>query len=393
MPYFQQEEEPDFEVEGSGITDDPTTNTTDLLLDEENTFFEEDEDRNDTITVKTLLGSITGLTGSLPSGEPMCKFLGIPYAKPPVGEMRFQPPAATGFFGEMEALEFGSKCIQKGNLFSPVQIVGSEDCLFLNVYSKTSEDNSTLPAKHSAYDGKAVMVYIHGGGFTQGSGDEYDPTPLLEEDVIVVTINYRLGGLGFLTFGNDLISGNMGLRDQIEAIKWVKRNIIFFGGDPNKITIFGESGGAISVSALQISPQIAGLVSGVIMQSGNMLFRKDDPHKTKEHRVSLKLAANFNCTSPDFDFRTLKCLQQLDAEEFFSRTQSDIFKVDKEAEGYDRSSWWPVLDDYSSDPVIPMEPLKALKTGQFNKVPVISGIMIKTLIPSLMTIDTLYLFL
>ena len=363
---------------GSGVNSTDDYDSTASLLDDDYSISANEDDG--TVTVKTLLGAITGVKEMLPSGDEVCKFLGIPYAKPPVAERRFMPPVPTGFFGEMNAMEFGSKCVQNGDftggdLFDKT-ITGSEDCLFLNVYTKLGDDmmdNSSVPAKHNAYAGKAVMVWIHGGGFTLGSGDEYNPAPLLAEDVIVVTLNYRLGGFGFLTFGNDIVSGNMGLKDQIEAIKWVQRNIIYFGGDPNKVTIFGESAGGISVSALHVSPKAMGLFSGAIMQSGTVLFRRDDPKKSADERAVLPLAKNFNCTSPNYDYRTLKCLQQIDAVEFHAKTLTEVLSVDKEEEDQDRGSWGPVLDDYSSDPVMPTEPLNALKTGKFNKVPIITG--------------------
>ena len=106
------------------------------------------------------------------------------------------------------------------------------------------------------------MVFIHGGAFVIGSSETYDPTPLVREDVIVVTLNYRLGALGFLHFGNDVAPGNLGLRDQIQALKWIKMMSIYFGGDSSKITIFGESAGAISCHALTMSPKAYGLISG-----------------------------------------------------------------------------------------------------------------------------------
>lgn len=131
---------------------------------------------------------------------------------------------------------------------------GNEDCLYLNVFSK--ENNST--------DLQPVMFFIHGGGLESGSAPLYDPASLVNEDVVVVTINYRLGALGFLNFGNDVAPGNLGIRDQIQALQWVKMMIHHFGGDPNKITIFGESAGAMSCNAITMSPKAAGLITGTL---------------------------------------------------------------------------------------------------------------------------------
>ena len=106
------------------------------------------------------------------------------------------------------------------------------------------------------------MFWIHGGGFVYGSAPPYDPTSLVKEDVIVVTINYRLGALGFLNFGNDLAPGNLAIRDQIQSLRWVKMMVWYFGGDPNRITIFGESAGGFSCHAITMSPKAYGLISG-----------------------------------------------------------------------------------------------------------------------------------
>ena len=321
---------------------------------------------SDSVTVNAPVGSITGTKESLPSGGFMLKFLGIPYAESTAGAMRFMPPKPKGHLGKLNAFEFGSQCLQIVTS-KPNEIVGSEDCLVLNVFTKLSSAQSSA---------KPVMLYIHGGRFVWGSADGYDPAPLVEEDVIVVTINYRIGGLGFLTLGNNIISGNMGLRDQIEAINWTKHNIAAFGGDPLKITIFGNSAGSLSASALQLSPKIEGLVSGAIMQSGNMLRRKDNPKLLHEERKGQNLADLFNCTSEGYDERTLKCLQKVNSRDFVLKTKIPHYTTDTEEEGFDRSSWSPVVDAYSADPVMPVEPLEALKTGQFNKFPVITGTVV-----------------
>ena len=117
-------------------------------------------------------------------------------------------------------------------------MTGEEDCLSLNIFNKHTGSSDLKP----------VMFWIHGGAFIFGAGSHYDPSPLLKEDVLVVTVNYRLGPLGFLTMGNDLAPGNLGLRDQILALEWVKTLIHYYGGDPNRVTIFGESAGGWSVS-------------------------------------------------------------------------------------------------------------------------------------------------
>jgi para-nitrobenzyl esterase len=197
---------------------------------------------------------------------------GIPFAAPPVGDLRWQPPApAACFDGVLEADAFGPACPQfEGNGVGA--IVGDEDCLTLNVWAPADLAEAALP----------VMVWIHGGGHVQGSasavaaGTElYDAQRLVERTgVVVVTIQYRLGPLGWLahpTLAADNEVGTTGMYghlDQVAALEWVQRNIAGFGGDPSRVTIFGESAGGVSVCTLLASPLAAGLFSGAIMQSG-----------------------------------------------------------------------------------------------------------------------------
>jgi para-nitrobenzyl esterase len=190
------------------------------------------------------------------------EFLGIPYAAPPVGALRWMPPQPFGQFnGLFDASSFGNVCTQGGR--------GAEDCLFLNIYVPNfkKNHNGALP----------VMFWIHGGGLVSGAGSDYDPTPLLRPgNVIVVTINYRLGYLGFFaqsaldTEGHD--AGNYGLMDQQFAMQWVHNNIAAFGGDPSNVTIFGESAGGHSVYCNLASPTAAGLFSHAIAESGSYLI-------------------------------------------------------------------------------------------------------------------------
>ena len=194
----------------------------------------------------------------------VAEFLGIPYAAPPVGNLRWMPPQRYGRWkGVRDAFSFGNVCTQGGR--------GSENCLFLNVYVPNFKKNAN---KHSAMP---VMFWIHGGGLTGGAGSDYDPTPLLAPgNVIVVTINYRLGYLGFFaqtaldSEGHD--AGNYGLMDQQFAMQWVQHNIAVFGGDPSNVTIFGESAGGHSVYCNLASPTAAGLFSRAIAESGSYLI-------------------------------------------------------------------------------------------------------------------------
>lgn len=212
-------------------------------------------------TVRTESGSISGEL--LEDDSSICVFKGIPYAAPPVGALRWKPPQTVEpWKGVRECNQFGNKCLQKGRK-RPGPF--SEDCLFLNVWAPARQPAEKLP----------VMVWIHGGGLTQGSAHEggYMGDEIAKRDVILVSINYRLGAFGFLSHpaltaeSEHGSSGNYGILDQIHALKWVRDNIAAFGGDPENVTIFGESAGGTSVYLLVASPLANGLFHKAILQS------------------------------------------------------------------------------------------------------------------------------
>ncbi|CAK1601169.1 unnamed protein product [Parnassius mnemosyne] len=187
-------------------------------------------------------------------------FKGIPYAKPPIGRLRFKAPEPPeSWRGLRDASQHGPVCPQYNERMERFE-AGSEDCLYINVYTKSLTPTCPLP----------VLVWIHGGGFYTGSGDSdfYGPEFFMANDVVLVTFNYRLEVLGFLCLDNEDVPGNAGMKDQVAALKWVKNNISAFGGDSNNITIFGCSAGAASVSYHLISKMSAGLFNKAICQSG-----------------------------------------------------------------------------------------------------------------------------
>jgi para-nitrobenzyl esterase len=216
-------------------------------------------------TVKIDSGPISGLT--VGENKDIRVFKGIPYAAPPVGELRWKTPQPVKPWTEVkECVEFGPSEPQQDTL---VRVYGeqlgktNEDCLYLNVYAPAKKSHN-LP----------VMVWIHGGGFTLGSGDGYNGEALARLGAVVVTINYRLGVFGFFAHpqlskeSGHASSGNYGLLDQIAALQWVKRNAAAFGGDSGRITIFGESAGGMSVAMLMSSPLSNGLFQRAIIESG-----------------------------------------------------------------------------------------------------------------------------
>jgi para-nitrobenzyl esterase len=216
------------------------------------------------LQVKTRSGVVEGKQDG-----PVRAFLGIPYAAPPVGDLRWKPPApAAKWKGVRKATEFGAHCMQ-GPVYGDMAFRdsgGSEDCLSLNVWTPAKESGAKLP----------VMVWIYGGGFVAGATSEVrqDGQQLAQQGVVVVSMNYRLGVFGFLVLpelareSRHHSAGNYGLLDQVAALAWVRQNIAAFGGDPANVTIFGESAGSFSVSAQMASPLAKGLFHKAIGESG-----------------------------------------------------------------------------------------------------------------------------
>ena len=220
----------------------------------------------DTIDVDTPKGVITGI-GVPVTGLEEAKtyqFRRIPYAKPPTGDLRFAKPVPFGEWkGKWNGTYFGPSCMQIPDPFAenpPPNREMSEDCLLLNIY---------VPNKIDVSRRKAVMIWIHGGAYEGGTGMVYDGSYLAAKaDVIVVTINYRLGLFGFLTLNDTVAPGNFGLWDQILAMRWISESISAFGGDPSSVTIFGESAGGFSVGLQSLIPSNKGLFQRVIAESG-----------------------------------------------------------------------------------------------------------------------------
>ncbi len=249
-------------------------------------------------------------------------FRGIPYAAPPVGDLRWKAPVRrTAVSGVHEAKAFGSACMQDDaesrwttQIYTTFGHAGgapaidlrpSEDCLFLNVW--TAKVGTRRPLR-------PVMVWIHGGSNVMGSGRSswYDGTQLAHQGVVVVTINYRLGLYGFFTHpalsaeSPHSSSGNYGLLDQLEALRWVQRNIAQFGGDPERVTVFGESAGAIDILHLLTSPLSEGLFHRAIVQSGSVFGSV--PRRAQAERGGVALAAALGITDSTTDIAALRAV-------------------------------------------------------------------------------------
>ncbi|CAH0598149.1 unnamed protein product [Chrysodeixis includens] len=278
-------------------------------------------------------------------------YRGIRYAEPPVGELRFQPPKPILLYrGEVDATADGPACPQPAPEGYPVD----EDCLTINVYTPNNNSSKPLP----------VIVFIHAGGFYSMSGrsDIAGPHYLLDRDLALVTFNYRLASLGFLSLGNKLAPGNNGLKDQVIALRWVQRNIAAFGGDPNLVTIAGCSAGARSVMLHMISPMTKGLFHRGISVSGSPFIPLPSPHAQLD--MAEKQARWSRC--PEGDPAALyHCLKPKPWKEV-SGSLLGFFEY-----GYDPLSLWhPVLEqDFGQERYLVEEPLASLRGGRARTVP------------------------
>jgi para-nitrobenzyl esterase len=297
-------------------------------------------------------------------------FRGIPYAEPPVGDLRWRPPRpAANWEGVRGAERLGHNCMQAqpyGDI-DPFSAGISEDCLYLNVWTQS------LGRRRP---GRPVMVWIHGGGFFAGFGGEerHNGARLAQKGVVVVTLNYRLGVFGFLAHpafaaeSPQHVSGNYGLLDQVAALEWVHRNIARFGGDASRVTIFGESAGSISVAALIASPLAKGLFSRAILESGTTLglahaIAGAGPFaggRDTATAASLRVAAALGVTGTDTTAAAR--LRAVNADTVLATSV-------RIAGGPAGILHWPVVDGY----VLPHPADSALVLGSANVVPVIVG--------------------
>jgi para-nitrobenzyl esterase len=286
-------------------------------------------------------------------------FLGIPYAAPPVGEGRWAPPRpAAPWTSPRSATAPGAACEQNVNpSFGTPSVPISEDCLFLNVHTP-ARSTKALP----------VMVWFHGGGYTGGQGADYDARPLVRDhDLIAVTVNYRLGVFGFLatsglsaTAANEA-SGNYGIQDQRAALEWVRDNIEAFGGDPDRVTIVGESAGAGSVCVHTVSPQSRGLFHGAIMQSGSCAGSQPTATLREAEALGDAFAEGLGCGGTDAS--AAACLRAKPAAEIRAAGGGGS------TGGATALPLRPIVDDV----VVPDQPATLLRNGKFNQVPVING--------------------
>ncbi|XP_031343226.1 venom carboxylesterase-6-like [Photinus pyralis] len=308
--------------------------------------------------ITTQYGTIEGVVFRTRSGKEVLAYMSMPYAEPPVGKLRFQPPVPVKRWPRtLNGSRIHGKCPQRAIYTSSVAKEGDEDCLYINVYTPLNVRES-LP----------VMVYIHGGGYRTGCGSYncFAPNVILEKDVVMVAFNYRLGPLGFLSTGDGVVPGNNGLKDQNLALRWVKDNIRDFGGDPSRITLFGQSAGAASVHLHILSAKSQGLFHSAILQSGSALTawgfdRNQNVAYTKTVAKSLKC--------PTTDNRALvDCLMHKNPHQI---VEADInlrkWSIDPTV------TFKPTIEEDTNDGFITQPPSDLIRSGNFSKVPLIIG--------------------
>lgn len=276
------------------------------------------------------------------------QFKGIPYAEPPIKDRRWQAPETKGVIdGVFFAGKFGNSCATTVNLSGFSKISQSEDCLYLNVYSPKIETGKKYP----------VLFWIPGGGLRTGSGDEYDVSNFIKKDIVVVTINYRLGVFGFFShpsLNKEAKKINYGLMDQQKALEWVKNNIDAFGGDPNNVTIFGESAGGHSVVANIMSPLSKGLFNKAIISSGT--YNLDQRTVEEANKAGIEVAKIVGCEEKN-ESEQLECLKKVPSNKLITNQVSDLYN-----------------DQFTIDgTILPSTFDIAIKNGDFNKVNIING--------------------
>uniref|UniRef100_A0A3B4UWY8 Neuroligin-4, X-linked-like n=1 Tax=Seriola dumerili TaxID=41447 RepID=A0A3B4UWY8_SERDU len=346
--------------------------------------------------ISTVQGRIRGILTPLPSDllGPVIQYLGVPYARPPTGDRRFQPPEPPlPWPGIRNVTQFAPVCPQSLDersmlgdmmpswLTANLDIAAtylthqSEDCLYLNIYVPTEEGKGTQGAGVNKYaymirglrlylwrkEGgqRPVMVYVHGGSYTEGTGNMMDGSVLASYgNVIVITLNYRLGVLGFLSTGDQAAKGNYGLLDQIQALRWVKENIAAFGGDPNRVTVFGSGAGASCVSLLTLSHYSEDLFHRAIIQSGSALASWAVNYQPSKY--ARQLGERVGCGIDD-STQLVACLQ--------GRSYRELVEQNITPAKY-HTAFAPVIDG----DVIPDDPQILMEQGEFLNYDVMLGV-------------------
>ncbi|XP_073820631.1 alpha-Esterase-10 isoform X1 [Musca autumnalis] len=315
-----------------------------------------------TVTTKIAKGEVKGAKRMSVWGNSYYSFEGIPFAKPPLGELRFKAPVEEEpWEGVLDCTGPAAVPFQGNMIFKKYK--GSEDCLYLNVFTNDITPSTPRP----------VMVWIYGGGFQLGEAtrDMYSPDYFMSKDVILVTIAYRLGPFGFLSLDDPSVDvpGNAGIKDQIMALKWVQKNIAAFGGDPNNVTLFGESAGGTSTHLCMVSEQSKGLIHKAITMSGSMLCPWALP---PQNQWAYRLAKALGYDGEEKATEIYKFLKTASPIEIQKASPTILSKEEK----HNRIlfAFGPVIEPYrTKDCIIADSPLEVMKTSWSNDIPMILG--------------------
>ena len=332
----------------------------------------------------TLIGGLSSVVSENTTIKSIASFKGVPYANPPVGSRRWKPAEPTSpWLGEKLALSFAPACPQpviqdKSAFFYYPGMQISEDCLYLNVWSPAGNRCREEISDLSMLDEKLpVMVWIHGGGLVVGAGSQsfYNPEELVKKGVVVVTINYRLGVFGYFSHPELTVesphksSGNYGITDQIQALRWVRDNISAFGGDSGNITIFGESAGALSVSHLMASPVAKGLFDKAIIQSAYLpaipALNKSCYGLPSAESAGLRLSETLATKSHQ---KSLQALRELPATELLKlaqRTMDNLSLAEIDCLDFDKA----VIDGW----ILKEQIFETFEQGKQHPVPLLGG--------------------
>ncbi|CAL8091977.1 unnamed protein product [Orchesella dallaii] len=306
---------------------------------------------NKYVDLKSTKGRLRGYFRNSRQGREFLAFYKVPYAQPPLETLRFlDPQPVESWEGLRDVKEVAPQCIQKGKYSEIIEAVGEEDCLYMNIYTPSVEKEEVYP----------TLVYIHGGAYTDGNGSRYGAEYFLDEDVVLITFQFRLGTLSFLNSEDGVFPGNLGFKDQVMVLRWVKDNVASYGGDPNRVTIFGNSGGGASASFLMVSPLSSGLFHRAISQSGTAFCNMGEIPLVNPVLTVQEVGKELNC-STDTTTQLLECLRTKTAAELaVVRTPNSVFGLS--------------IDSNSSNPFMPDSPRNLHKNKKAHQVPYIVGI-------------------